>query len=244
MATQVESVPQIPLIFSFGRNPSFEKFSLNKIVNITKIVIKFCNKIGVLRNERMKEFWGSEDYDQCAKICLIKNMQNECFYNEIEFLKDPRDKSVPELIRNFNLFLDEHQVVRSDCRLGKAHYFSRDIIHPILLPKLHSLTRLIIQDCHAKVRHLGVQSTLNKVRMSGFRLIKPFQSVKSIINPCALCKKYNALSYKYPHMTNLPEHRVNLIRPYGHVGVDYTGHIINCEINNYRKKRVGRWQCF
>ena len=226
MATQVESVPQIPLIFSFGRNPSFEKFSLSKIVNISKIVIKFCNKIGVLRNERMREFWGSEDYDQCAKICLIKNMQNECFYNEIEFLKDPRDKSVPELIRNFNLFLDEHQVVRSDCRLGKAHYFSRDIIHPILLPKLHSLTRLIIQDCHAKVRHLGVQSTLNKVRMSGFRLIKPFQSVKSIINPCALCKKYNALSYKYPHMTNLPEHRVNLIRPYGHVGVDYTGHII------------------
>ena len=73
-------------------------------------------------------------------------MQNKCFHNEIEFLNDPRDKSIPELIRNFNLFLDEHQVVRSDCRLGKAHYFSRDIIHSILLPKLHSLTRLIIQD--------------------------------------------------------------------------------------------------
>ena len=226
MATEVEPVPQVPAIFSFRRNPNFERFSLNKVLNISKLVIKFCNKVGALKNEKMKEFWGSEDYDQCAKICLIKNTQNECFHNEIEFLKDPRDKPIPELIRNFNLFLDEHQVVRSDCRLGKAHYFSRDIIHPVLLPKLHSLTRLIIQDCHLKVRHLGVQSTLNKLRMSGFRLIKPFQSVKSIINPCAMCKKYNALSYKYPHMTNLPDHRVNLIRPYGHVGVDYTGHIM------------------
>ena len=31
-------------------------------------------------------------------------------------------------------------------------------------------------------------------------------------------------------MTNLHEHRVNLIRPYGHVGVDYTGHIMVKEL--------------
>ena len=58
MATQVDPVPQVPAIFSFRRNPSFEGFSLNKVVNISKLVIKFCNKIGVLKNERMKEFWG------------------------------------------------------------------------------------------------------------------------------------------------------------------------------------------
>ena len=101
--------------------------------------------------------------------------------------------------------------MRSDCRMGKAQYFDRDVINPVLLPKLHSLTKLIIEDCHFKVKHLGIQSTLYKVRMSGFRLIKPFQAVKSVINPCAMCKKFNALSYRYPHMTNLPKHRVNSI---------------------------------
>ena len=65
--------------FSFGRNPNFERFSLNKIVNISKLVIKFCNKIGALKNEKMKEIWGSDDYGQCAKMCLMKTMQNECF---------------------------------------------------------------------------------------------------------------------------------------------------------------------
>ena len=126
---------------------------------------------------------------------------------------------------NFNLFLDENPLVRSDCRLGKSQYFDMNIIHPVLLPKLHPLTKLIVEDCHYKVKHLGIQSTLNKVRMSGFRLIKPFQTIKAVINPCAMCKKFNALSNKYPRMTNLPKHRVNMVRPFGHVGVDYTGHI-------------------
>merc|ERR1712105_297880 len=35
-----------------------------------------------------------------------------------------------------------------------------------------------------------------------------------------------ALAFKYPKMTDLPSHRINLIRPYNHVGVDYTGHIL------------------
>lgn len=233
MATQVEAVPQVPCIFSVGRYSSFAS-----LLNVASGVIKVCNKLGILKNEKMLSYWGSDNYQQCAKICLLKKVQLECFPKEIQFLQDPRDKPVPELVRNFNLFLDEHQLMRSDCRLGKVLCFDKDIIHPVLLPKMqpltkvgevpkiHPLTRLIVIDCHQKVKHLGIQSTLNKVRMSGFRLIKPFQTVKSIIGPCAMCTKFNCLSYKYPHMTNLPKHRVNLVRPFGHVGVDYTGHII------------------
>ena len=35
-----------------------------------------------------------------------------------------------------------------------------------------------------------------------------------------------SLAFKYPEMTDLPAHRVNLIRPFAHTGVDYTGHIM------------------
>ena len=41
-----------------------------------------------------------------------------------------------------------------------------------------------------------------------------------------MCRKMNSLSFKYPKMTDLPAHRVNLIRPFAHTGVDYTGHIM------------------
>ena len=34
------------------------------------------------------------------------------------------------------------------------------------------------------------------------------------------------MSYRYPKVTNLPKHRVNLIRPFIHIGVDFTGHLM------------------
>merc|ERR1712030_271000 len=60
---------------------------------------------------------------------------------------------------------------------------------------------------------------------AGFRIISPLESVKFVLKNCPMCIKYNSLTFKYPKMTNLPEHRVNLIKPYTHVGIDYTGHI-------------------
>ena len=34
------------------------------------------------------------------------------------------------------------------------------------------------------------------------------------------------MSYSYPKVTNLPKYRVNLIRPFIHIGVDFIGHLI------------------
>ena len=41
-------------------------------------------------------------------------MQKQSFPNEIEFLRDVRNKSVPELVNKWNLFIDEDGLVRSD----------------------------------------------------------------------------------------------------------------------------------
>ena len=44
----------------------------------------------------------------------------------------------------------------------------------------------------------------------------------------------NGLPFKYPKVTNLPKHRVNLIVPYRHTGVDFTGHLW---VENYGQRR-------
>ena len=41
-------------------------------------------------------------------------------------------------------------------------------------------------------------------------------------------------------MTNLPEHRVNLVRAFGHVGIDYTGHIMVREEVVEKKEENGK----
>ena len=104
-----------------------------------------------------------------------------------------------------------------------------------MLPKDHNLTKLIIENAHLEVKHLGIQPTLNNIRLSGYILTHPYQGVKKVIHPCVTYKRYNALSFNYPRVTNLPKHRVNIVRPYLHVGVDFTGHIVIKEGKKERK---------
>ncbi|XP_068239952.1 uncharacterized protein [Palaemon carinicauda] len=102
-------------------------------------------------------------------------------------------------------------------------YFDYNVYNPVLLPKVHKLTSLII-NCHEKVQHLGTGTTLNFLREQGFCIPKGLVAVKTEIRNCKVCQKYNALAYKYPKVVDMPKHHINLVQPFDHVGIDYTGH--------------------
>ena len=53
--------------------------------------------------------------------------------------------------------------MRCKGRLGYSELGS-DTREPIILPKEHPLTLLEIQECHARVLHIGVRSTLAELR--------------------------------------------------------------------------------
>ena len=72
---------------------------------------------------------------------------------------------------------------------------------------------------------MGLQSTLNFLRLHGFWILKARQAVLSVLKECVVCKRYNVPSVKYPSPASLPATRVNLSVPFAHTGVDYTGHI-------------------
>ena len=174
----------------------------------------------------MMRRWGTVEPLEIAKLHLISRMQEESFPTELKFLRGKDTHSVPDRVRDLNLFLDPKGFIRSGGRMDNVNNFSSELIHPLILGKNHPLTNLIVLNCHHKVQHLGVQPTLNRVRLDGFRLIQPFNAVKSVLKGCYICKRMNSLAFKYPKMTDLPAHRVNLIRPYAHTGVDYTGHVM------------------
>ena len=73
-------------------------------------------------------------------------MQKEAFSHEISYLNDPSSvESVPVLVKNLDLFLDERGIIRSRGRIGKARMFDYEVVNPILLAKNHPLTKLIIE---------------------------------------------------------------------------------------------------
>ena len=53
------------------------------------------------------------DPSSCAKIYLLKIMQQQSFPTELAYLQSPQGKEVPESLKNLNLFLDERGIIRT-----------------------------------------------------------------------------------------------------------------------------------
>ena len=91
----------------------------------------------------------------------------------------------------------------------------------ILLPHNHRLSHLIAESEHAKGGHLGVSSTVAKIR-SRFWIINVQNIVKSICNKCIKCrKKFKMLCGQA--MKDLPVERLQPSPPFTNVGVDFFG---------------------
>ncbi len=150
---------------------------------------------------------------------MLKNIgyyicKRNVFLKEIKYLQLNEKSEVPDLVNDINLFIDDFKIKG---RISKSLYFDYNICNPILLRKEHFLTKLIIMDVHSKMQHLGLQTTLNHIRKSRFWISKAGQAVKNAISNCITCKKFNAFSFDYPKMTNLPKTRLNLVKPFLHL---------------------------
>ena len=93
---------------------------------------------------------------------------------------------------------------------------------PILLPKMHRLTELIIKDCHHRVKHLKLRATLAEVRAK-YRIPRGRQLVKQIIHKCRICKRHDNKPFNSPITGALPTFRVQEADPFSKVGVDFAG---------------------
>ena len=84
------------------------------------------------------------------------------------------------------------------------------------------MTKLIVEACHRKVKHVGVKEFLTELR-SEFWIPKGSQLVKTILHHCVICKKLEGRSYTPPPSADLPESRVTVTSAFTHVGVDFAG---------------------
>ena len=153
-------------------------------------------------------------------------MQEEAFPLELGYLRDPKSAvDTPNLVSQLNLFLDEHGIIKSKGRIDKNIDLKYHVVNPILMLKHHHLTKLVIYFSHCQTMHMGLQATLNFLRMHDFWILKARQAVLNTQKNCIACKRYNARSVNYPSPSSLPASRVNLSVPFAHTGVDYTGHL-------------------
>ena len=117
---------------------------------------------------------------------LISQLQQKYYPEEHEFLKaTPMSYSnVPSLVKELNFFLDKDGLIRSKERHTKCLSMDYDAINLVLISKNSPLTSLLVLDCHCRCKHLGVESTLNLLRQSGFWLPFARTFIKKTIKSC------------------------------------------------------------
>ena len=112
-----------------------------------------------------------------------------------------------------------------DGRIANSRRYGYKVKYPILLRKHHPYTELLINEFHKQSKHLGISTTITKIRMVGFWIPQARQAVKTDLSKYTISKRYNILAFKYPSLTNLPKHRGHLVNPYENTGINYTEHL-------------------
>ena len=134
---------------------------------------------------------------------LIKDAQCERFEKEIKALEHDNPVPARSKFAKLNLFLDAEGLLRCMTRLESAP-IPRNTARPILLPKNHSLTRMIIKHEHNKSKHAyGTDYTLSEVRRN-YWIPAGRQQVKKALKDCRQCKINFGLPSKPPKMAPLP----------------------------------------
>ena len=97
--------------------------------------------------------------------------------------------------------------------------------HPVILPKQHHVSDLIIRHYHLRCGHSGLEHTLSMVR-ERYWIVQARISLRRVLNGCFHCKRAQA-SVGQQKMANLPKDRVCPSEPpFSHVGVDPFGPLL------------------
>nr|XP_049461184.1 uncharacterized protein LOC125906437 isoform X2 [Anopheles coluzzii] len=161
-----------------------------------------------------------ENLDKAEKL-LLQKAQWEIYEDDLVQLSLNGQVSKNSTIKNLNPQVIEG-LLRARGRLANICYLSDDVKQPIILPKRHHVTELIIQHYHERYMHKKMEAVIAAIRQR-FWVIDLRAVVRSVISKCQRCKNERARPIA-PMMAPLPESRAAVFKkPFTHTGVDYFG---------------------
>ena len=203
--------------------------SVHKLLSRTVLLLKFVFWLAqkYLKDSGDKfKFSTPELYGQARQL-WIKSVQLETYSTEIRFCKNnpvkvPVGMKVPgSLLRQLDLFLDSQGILRTRTRLRDA-VVSDSVKYPVLLPKDHHFTGLLIKDTHLRLYHAGVRQVMSSLR--GIYWIPHCRrTVAKFVRSCVKCRRVTAGFYPVPDPPPLPDFRVAKVDAFDHIGVDHCG---------------------
>ena len=139
------------------------------LVRVTGWINRFLANITRPQSDRESGELNPRELKQ-AEEQIIKTAQQECFPDEIRALED--DKPLPSKSTLLKITLELYGgLLRSNTRLRCSADLPEETKFPIVLPKYHIVTKLIVKYHHEKEGpEMGVNFTLNHLREKYFVL--------------------------------------------------------------------------
>ncbi|GFW97140.1 integrase catalytic domain-containing protein [Trichonephila clavipes] len=213
----------IPLIVkSNPLEPIISKFSnFTKLIRVIALCKRFINNCK--SGSKVKGQLKSEEVESAHKF-LVKTIQQAEYSQEISHLKYHKPIPRSSKLISLNIFLDEDEILRVGGRLTKQPTLSFHQKFPIIIPKHHPITTLVIRQFHLRGFHSGTQMTLSLIRQH-YWIPDGRSTVRREIKRCIECCRFNSKP-SYPKMGDLPKQRITQTRPFEIVGIDFTGPIL------------------
>ncbi|XP_055633594.1 uncharacterized protein LOC129773943 [Toxorhynchites rutilus septentrionalis] len=210
----------------------FERFSSwDRLNRAVAYILRFSHNAVKKHPRRSGQLMQNEL--RAAETIILKLVQWESYADERSILERNEDKPINErkpLDKSSGIYelvpiIDENGLLRQYGRIGAARNISYDMRHPVILPKDHWVTRLIVEKYHRKYRHANPETVVNEIRQV-YSISKLRSLVKNLSQACMMCKLRKARP-NIPPMAPLPPARLAVrVRPFSYVGVDYFGPLL------------------
>ena len=214
--------------------------SWSKLTKIQAWVYRFIGNCRTTKDKRQSGELSPEEIKD-TEISIIKKAQMKAFDINYQHLRkgkiEPKNSKLIEL----QPFLDVDGVIRSNSRLKYAEFLPYDTKFPIVLPRKHWVTKLIVRHYHEIEKHAsGTNQTLAALS-SQYWIISAREEIREMEKECIKCQLKKA-SPATQVMAPLHESRLKLtLRAFDHSAVDFGGPFITTQGRG--KRREKRYLC-
>ncbi|XP_066911588.1 uncharacterized protein [Clytia hemisphaerica] len=236
---EVKTKKKVLMIKGHSEQTSFINHLISQTNNWWKLK-RVIARIMIWRSKQSNYTQITLDDMQAAEVTVIKLIQQNSFHKDISSLTNKEEKYTGQL-SSLNPFVDDNGLLRVGGRLRKSN-LNPECKNPIILPKKHALSRMIVSWYHSKVAHCGRGITMNAVRTAGYWIVNLNSLTRSIIKDCVKCRR-NRGKCSTQLMADLPTERTEEVPPFTYVGVDMFGPFQVKERRSTLKKFVALFTC-
>lgn len=211
-----------------------------KLTRIDAWVHRFLDNCQLPPGARLKGELTPEEIED-AENRIIKQAQVESFDTSYKVVAKGNSLPQSDKLTQLQPFLDDDGVMRCNGRLKFVEFLSYNSRFPIILPRKHWVTKLIVRHFHEEEKHICGTNHCLATLSSRFWIVAAREEIRECERECVVCQKKKS-SPASQILAPLHRSRTQMTyRAFDHVAVDFGGPFIT--VQGRGKRREKRYLC-